>query len=153
MAVHPDDPAWSIFGLPRIVHNEKQLDDILSLVDSPSNSLCLCTGSLGSEKNNAIPYLIEKYGKKGRIACCHVRNIKFLAEREFKETAHFSKVGSFDMYKIMKAIYMNCLDVYIRPDHGRDIWGENARPGYGFYDRALGSVYLQGLWEAIDKES
>ena len=55
------------------------------------------------------------------------------------------------MYAIMKAIYDTCPDTYIRPDHGRMIWDEQGRPGYGLYDRALGAAYLNGLWEAIDK--
>lgn len=55
------------------------------------------------------------------------------------------------MYEIMNAIYETCPDTYIRPDHGRMIWGEVGRPGYGLYDRALGVCYLNGLWEAIDK--
>ena len=57
------------------------------------------------------------------------------------------------MYKIMKALYDNGFDGYVRPDHGRMIWGETGRPGYGLYDRALGATYLNGLWEAIEKSS
>jgi mannonate dehydratase len=53
----------------------------------------------------------------------------------------------------MKAIYETCPDTYIRPDHGRMIWDEQGRPGYGLYDRALGVAYLNGLWEAIDKNA
>ncbi len=55
------------------------------------------------------------------------------------------------MFEIVRAFYESGFDGYIRPDHGRMIWGEQARPGYGLYDRALGATYLQGLWEAIDK--
>ena len=84
MACHPDDPAWPIFGLPRIAHSQADFDQIVALHDSPANTLCLCTGSLGS-------------------------------------------------------------------DHGRMIWDEQGRPGYGLYDRALGAAYLNGLWEAIEK--
>ena len=51
----------------------------------------------------------------------------------------------------LKAMYKNGFDGYIRPDHGRMIWGETGRPGYGLYDRAIGASYLLGLWEAIDK--
>ena len=57
------------------------------------------------------------------------------------------------MYEIMKALYDTGFDGYIRPDHGRDIWGEEGRPGYGLYDRALGITYLNGLWEAIQKDN
>ena len=55
------------------------------------------------------------------------------------------------MYEILEALYENGFDGYIRPDHGRNIWGENGRPGYGLYDRALGAAYVCGLWEAIEK--
>ncbi len=71
----------------------------------------------------------------------------------FHESAHLSTEGSLDMYEIMKALADNHYDGYIRPDHGRNIWGENGRPGYGLYDRALGVTYLNGLWEAINKDN
>ncbi|NLD17529.1 MAG: mannonate dehydratase [Tissierellia bacterium] len=153
MAVHPDDPAWPVFGIPRISHTKEQLDTILNLVDSPSNTLCLCTGSLGSNPNNDIPEIIRYFGEKKKIGCAHVRNIKYLNDREFYESAHLSSDGSLDMYEIMKAFYDTDFDGYIRPDHGRMIWGETGRAGYGLYDRALGLTYLNGLWEALSKNS
>ena len=67
------------------------------------------------------------------------------------ESPHPTECGSLDIYGILKALYDNGFDGYIRPDHGRNIWGEDGRPGYGLYDRALGAVYLYGLWEAISK--
>ena len=151
MAVHPDDPAWPVFGIPRIAHSIADFDKIVKLVDSPANSLCLCTGSLGSSPDNDIPLAIRHFGEMGRIACLHVRNVKYLGEKKFREASHLSSDGSLDMFEIMKAIYETTPDTYIRPDHGRMIWDEQARPGYGLYDRALGIAYLNGLWEAIDK--
>ena len=151
MAVHPDDPAWPLFGLPRIAHSIKDFDIITDMVDSPCNCLCLCTGSLGSSPENNIPEAIRHFGEKGRIACAHVRNVKYLGEKKFREASHLSKDGDLDMYEIMKAIFETCPDIYIRPDHGRMIWGEKARPGYGLYDRALGIAYINGLWEALEK--
>lgn len=152
MAVHPDDPAWPIFGLPRISHSQEDFDKIVALHDSPANALCLCTGSLGSNPANDIPAIIRHFGEKNRIACLHVRNVKYLGERCFREAAHLSSTGDLDMFAIMKAIYDTCPhDIYIRPDHGRMIWDEVGRPGYGLYDRALGATYLNGLWEAIEK--
>ena len=151
LACHPDDPAWPIFGLPRIAHSADDFEKIISLHDSPANALCLCTGSLGSDPNNDLPAIIRSFGSRDRIAAVHVRNIKFLGDRRFRESAHFSEDGSFDMYQIMKAVHDSCPDVWIRPDHGRMIWDEQGRPGYGLYDRALGAEYLLGLWEAIEK--
>lgn len=151
MAVHPDDPAWPVFGLPRIAHTQDDFDKIVSFADSPANALCLCTGSLGSNPENDIPGAIRHFGEKNRIACVHVRNVKYLGHRKFREAAHLSSDGSLDMYEIMKAIYETTPETYIRPDHGRMIWDEKGRPGYGLYDRALGIAYLNGLWEALDK--
>lgn len=152
MACHPDDPAWPIFGLPRIAHSLEQFEKIISLVDSPYNTINVCTGSLASNVNNDVVEIIRKLGDRNRIAAIHVRNIKHLgSDRCFRESAHLSKCGDLDMYEIMKAIYETCPDVYIRPDHGRMIWDEVARPGYGLYDRALGACYLNGLYEAIEK--
>ena len=151
LACHPDDPAWPIFGLPRIAHSADDFEKIISLHDSPANALCLCTGSLGSDPDNDLPAIIRSFGQRDRIAAVHVRNIKFLGDRRFRESAHFSENGSFDMYQIMRAIHDSCPDVWIRPDHGRMIWDEQGRPGYGLHDRALGAEYLLGLWEAIDK--
>ncbi len=151
MAIHPDDPPWSLFGLPRIVTNKENLERLVKLVDSPYNGLTLCSGSLGSNPENNIPELIRYFGKMGRIHFGHVRNIKFVSERTFHETSHLSSDGSFDMFEIMTAYHDIDFKGYIRPDHGRMIWGEKARPGYGLYDRALGIAYLNGIWESLNK--
>ena len=151
MACHPDDPAWPIFGLPRIAHSQADFDKIVKLHDSPANTLCLCTGSLGSNPENNIPEIIRHFGEMNRISALHVRNVKYLGYRHFREAAHLSAAGDLDMYEIMKAIYETCPDTYVRPDHGRMIWDEKGRAGYGLFDRALGATYLNGLWEAIDK--
>lgn len=152
MAVHPDDPAWPIFGLPRLAHSQALFDRIIGLVDSPANSLCLCTGSLGSNPENNLPAIIRHFGEKDRIACMHVRNVKHLGYRKFREASHLSSDGSLDMYQIIKAVYETCPNTYIRPDHGRMIWDEVARPGYGLYDRALGIAYLNGIWESLENQ-
>ena len=81
----------------------------------------------------------------------HVRNVKYMGNRRFREAAHLSSDGNLDLYEIIKAVYETAPDVYIRPDHGRMIWDEQARAGYGLYDRALGATYINGLWEAIAK--
>ncbi|MDY3007188.1 mannonate dehydratase [Anaerococcus sp. AGMB00486] len=153
MAVHPDDPAWPIFNIPRITSTPEDLEKIVNLVDSPSNTLCICTGSLGSRKENNVPEIIYDFAKRGKIGAMHVRNIKFTGDKQFYESAHLSSAGSLDMYEIMKALYDAGFDGYLRPDHGRMIWGEEGRAGYGLYDRALGVAYINGLWEAIDKNN
>ncbi len=153
MACHPDDPAWPIFGLPRVAHSLEGFDKIVALNNSPANTLCLCTGSLGSEPKNDIPAIIRHFGEMGRVSCMHIRNVKHLGYRRFREASHLSSDGSLDMFAIVKAMHDTCPDVYVRPDHGRMIWDETGRPGYGLYDRALGAAYLNGLWEAVCKMS
>ncbi|MBS7359596.1 MAG: mannonate dehydratase [Oscillospiraceae bacterium] len=151
MAIHPDDPPYPIFGLPRIITCEENLDRMLSVVDSPANSLCLCTGSLGCAKSNDIVSMVEKYVKADRIAFMHIRNVKIMEDGSFEERAHLSSCGSLDMYKIVKVLADNNYDLYVRPDHGRMIWGETGKPGYGLFDRALGATYINGLFEACEK--
>ena len=151
MAIHPDDPPYPIFGLPRIITNEENLDRFLKIVDSPANSLCLCTGSLGCAKFNDIPKMVRKYSAMDRIAFMHIRNVLVMDDGSFEESGHLSKCGSIDMYEVVKALVETGFDGYVRPDHGRMIWGETGRPGYGLYDRALGVAYINGLFEACEK--
>ena len=152
MAIHEDDPCWSIFGLPRIITDEKNLDKFLSLVDDPHHGLTFCVGSLGCSNKNDVVSMAAKYAKMGRIHFVHMRNVAVL-DNGFEERAHLSSCGSIDMYAVMKALHDNGFTGYVRPDHGRMIWGETGRPGYGLFDRALGATYLNGLWEAIEKGS
>lgn len=149
MAIHPDDPAWSVFGLPRIIINKTNILRLMSMVDNPHNGVTFCSGSYGTNLKNDLPDMIRSL--KGRIHFAHVRNLKFNSPTDFEEAAHLSSDGTFDMYEIMKALYEIGFTGPIRPDHGRMIWGEVAMPGYGLYDRALGATYLNGLWEAIEK--
>ena len=152
MAIHEDDPCWSIFGLPRIITCERNLDRFLKIVDDPHNGITLCTGSLGCSAENDVVHMAAKYAAMGRIHFVHARNVAVL-ENGFEERAHYSACGSLDMYAILNALYKNGFNGYIRPDHGRMIWGETGRAGYGLYDRALGAAYLNGLWEAITKRN
>lgn len=151
MGIHPDDPAWPVFHLPRIINNKEKIVRLLNAVDAKFNGLTLCTGSFGSNPDNDICDIIR--AAKGRIHFAHVRNLIHLAPGKFDEAAHLSSDGTFDMYAIMKTLYDVGFDGPIRPDHGRAIWGEVAMPGYGLYDRALGATYLNGLVEAIRKSS
>lgn len=151
MAIHPDDPAWSVFGLPRIIINKENILRMMKMVDDPHNGVTFCSGSYGTNLQNDLPDMIRSL--RGRIHFAHVRNLKFHSPTNFEEAAHLSGDGDFDMYEIMKALYDIGFDGPIRPDHGRMIWDETAMPGYGLYDRALGATYLNGLWEAIEKSS
>ena len=151
MAIHPDDPAWSVFGLPRIIINKQNILRMMKAVDNKHNGVTFCTGSYGTSLKNDLPDMIRSL--KGRIHFAHIRNLKFITPTNFEESAHLSSDGTFDMHAIMRALYDIGFDGPIRPDPGRMIWDEVAMPGYGLYDRALGACYLQGLWEAIEKEA
>ena len=147
MGIHPDDPAWPVFGLPRIVTGMEKIQRLMKAIDKPYNGVTLCTGSLGSNPQNDIPAIIRSLA--GRVHFAHVRNLRHLAPGKFDEAAHWQQDGSLDIRAIMQALRDIGFDGPIRPDHGRMIWGESAMPGYGLYDRALGASYLLGLWDGM----
>src|SRR5262245_16135203 len=151
LAIHPDDPPWSIFGLPRIITNAQALDRLVRLVDSPANGVTFCTGSLGADPANDLAAMVRRIGGMGRIHFAHCRNVRVTGPRQFHETAHPSGYGSVDLYQVLRGLREIGFQGPMRPDHGRMIWGETGRPGYGLYDRALGITYLQGLWEALER--
>jgi mannonate dehydratase len=150
LAIHPDDPPWSILGLPRIVTDGAALERVLGLVDHPANGLTFCTGSLGVLPTNDLPAMIRRLGT--RIHFAHCRNVRVTGERRFEETAHPSRFGDVDMVEVLSAYRDVGFTGPMRPDHGRAIWNERGRPGYGLHDRALGAMYLQGLWEGLTTE-
>lgn len=150
MAVHPDDPPWGIFGLPRIITGPESYRRMLRIQDSTANGITLCTGSLGANPENDLPAIAAEFCRY--IPFVHLRNIRITGTRCFEETAHPSGCGSLDLYAVVRSLIRNGFDGYVRPDHGRMIWGEQGRPGYGLFDRALGAAYINGLWEAVEKE-
>jgi len=146
MAIHPDDPPFSIFGLPRMINSRDNIAKFLALHPSKYNGLTLCTGSLGSDVRNDVPAIIREFG--GYIHFAHIRNLRMNGEN-FYESAHPTACGSLDIKEIVQAFVDTKFDGYVRPDHGRMIWDETGRPGYGLYDRALGVAYLVGLFEGL----
>lgn len=152
LAMHPDDPPWSVFGLPRIITNASALRRLLSLVDHPANGLTFCTGSLGADEQNDLPSMIREFGQAKRIHFMHCRNVARTGNRQFNEAPHPSRFGNVDMRGVLAALRDSGFSGPMRPDHGRMIWGETGRPGYGLHDRALGAMYLQGLWEGLNAE-
>jgi len=149
MAIHPDDPPWPIFGLPRIICRGPDLERLVGLVDRPANGVTFCTGSLGALPDNDLPALARRLGAKGRIHFAHCRNVRVTGERQFHETPHPSACGGVDLGDVLRALRDTGFGGPMRPDHGRMIWGERGRPGYGLYDRALSATYLQGLWAGL----
>ncbi len=147
LAIHPDDPPWSVFGVPRIIVDGPALARFARLVDRPANGITFCTGSLGSSPANDLPAMIRAVGD--RIHFMHCRNVRSTGDRSFVETPHPSAFGDVDMRAVLQALRDAGFSGPMRPDHGRMIWGETGRAGYGLYDRALGAMYLQGLWEGL----
>lgn len=153
LAIHPDDPPWPVLGLPRIITGGAALERLVELVDSPVNGVTLCTGSLAADPANDVPTIARRLGSMGRIHFVHGRNVRVTGRHSFRETPHPTQFGDVDMRAVLVALRDTGFDGPLRPDHGRMIWGEQGRPGYGLYDRALGIMYLQGLWEGIQVEA
>jgi mannonate dehydratase len=149
LAIHPDDPPWPIFGLPRIINSQASLQRLLSLHDSPSNGITLCSGSLGANPSNDIIAMINEFSD--RIPFTHIRNVRVYDNGDFIETSHRAQDGTVDITGIVKAYHDQGFSGYCRPDHGRHIWDEQCRPGYGLYDRALGIMYLWGAWDSLER--
>lgn len=150
MAIHPDDPPWDMFGLPRIICKEEDYDKLFKAVPNKHNGITFCTGSLGAGRFNDLPKMAAKYAN--RIYFAHLRQLRYDGEINFYENGHQTDCGNVDVYAIVKALVENGFDGYVRPDHGRNVWGEDAKPGYGLFDRAMGACYLTGLFEAVEKD-
>lgn len=150
LAVHPDDPPWPLFGLPRIVRDAVTIQRILDAVPSPANGLTFCTGSLGANLHNDLPAMVRQFAN--RIHFVHLRNVRHTAPQDFHESPHPSRFGDVDMFEVVRALVETGFTGPMRPDHGRMIWGETGTPGYGLYDRGLGIMYLQGLFEALERQ-
>ncbi len=155
MAIHPDDPPFDIMGLPRIITSERDLDDLVGFIDSPSNGITFCTGSLGANKNNDLPKIIEKF--KNRIHFLHLRNVKREDDGSFYEDHHLE--GSSDMFEIVKAVLKiekeRNISLPMRPDHGHqmldDLKHNNSYAGYTAIGRLKGLAELRGLSLGISK--
>ncbi len=152
MAIHMDDPPWDIFGLPRLLVDEPSIDRFLKMVDDEYNCLTLCSGSLNANPDNDVAAIVRKHCD--RIAFAHIRNVKHFENGDFSEASHRDCDGDTGILAILKAYHDCGFDGYIRPDHGRHLWDEGpgkVRPGYGLYDRALGIMYMLGVWDMLDK--
>ena len=155
LSIHPDDPPFPVLGLPRIASSLEDFKKIMKFYDSPANSIAFCTGSLSAGRHNDIPKMLDAF--KDRVFVAHLRSTEHEADGSFYEAGHLE--GSVPMRKVVKKLLEiqrkrlanGGERIVFRPDHGRTIWGEKCMPGYGLYDRALGAIYIEGLWEAIDK--
>jgi mannonate dehydratase len=160
LAIHPDDPPFSVLGLPRIVSTEQDLGEILAMVDNPANGLCYCTGSLGARLDNDLPKIASRFA--ARIHVAHLRNVVHCPDGVFFEGTHLG--GSVDMYAVVHALIkaqdlrraygQSDWQISFRPDHGHKILGDFRRPeptcpGYPLIGRLRGLAELRGLQIAI----
>lgn len=157
MAIHPDDPPFDIMGLPRIIKSESDLEDLVNFIDSPSNGITFCTGSLGANPDNNLPKMIEKF--KDKIHFLHLRNVKRETDGSFYEDHHLE--GSSNMYEIVKAVLKvekeRGISIPMRPDHGHqmldDLKNNKAYAGYTAIGRLKGLAELRGLELGISKSN
>lgn len=147
LGIHPDDPCWPVLGLPRIITSPAAMKRVCELVDDPANGVTYCTGSLGCDLRNDLVAGARELGS--RISFMHARNVLVEKPGAFSEVAHPAACGSRDLSKVLAAAVRAGFEGPIRPDHGRNIWGEDGTPGYGLFDRSLGAAYIAGVLDAI----
>lgn len=143
MAIHPDDPGFEIFGLSRMIATEEDIKKLFGINKSEYNGLTFCTGSLGSNQDNNLVAMLDEF--IDRTYFVHLRNLKFYEKRNFQEVSHLAEDGNIDIVGLMNVILEKNYKHYLRPDHGRHLFDEECRPGYGMYDRAFGIMYINGI--------
>jgi mannonate dehydratase len=161
LVIHPDDPPFSLFGLPRVVSKAEDLRTLFAAVPDPANGITLCTGSYGAGRHNDLPALAGEFSD--RIHFAHLRNVKVEADGSFYESDHLD--GRVDMVAVIdtllaeerrrKASGMDRWEIVMRPDHGHvliDDIGKKVNPGYSCIGRLKGLAELRGVITALEHQ-
>ena len=151
LAVHPDDPPFPVFGLPRIVSNEDDIEVILNMIDSKSNGLTLCTGSLSAGEHNNLPDLARKFAK--HVFFAHLRSTEILPNGNFMEASHLE--GRGNIIEVIRILEKQNRVIPMRVDHGKlmlDDIDKNHNPGYSFYGRMLALGQVEGMMAVVRNE-
>lgn len=148
LAIHPDDPPFSLFGLPRVVSTLSDLEYIVRCVDHPCNGVTFCSGSLGARADNNVVEMARQI--RDHIHFVHLRNVQIEPDGSFHEAEHLG--GSTDMIGLLKELVQLCPDVPMRPDHGHllDFEPDSGHaPGYSYLGRLKGLAELRGAIAAL----
>ena len=151
LAVHPDDPPFPVFGLPRIVSNEDDIELILKMIDSNSNGLTLCTGSLSAGEHNNLPNLARKFAEN--IYFAHLRSTEILPNGNFMEASHLG--GRGNIIEVIRILEKQNRHIPMRVDHGKlmlDDINKNHNPGYSFYGRMFALGQVEGMMAVVRNE-